>query len=228
MTSGEQGRTKVRVVANARARKSPGFLGKSDDDVLSVHQIGEVFKVYGEPVEMDGLQWRNVEIRGLAAWIAVSSAGEQMLMDVPDGETDFDRSFWFVMRHEGGSQITDDPRDPGGLTKYGVSQRSHPGLDIRALTLEQAKAIYKSEYWEGSGAGKLSWPMNLAVFDFAVNAGCAVANATIVVSGANFSQYQDLRRKYYRSLELFKVYGAGWMNRVDDLGRYVASVQAYQ
>ena len=50
---------------------------------------------------------------------------------------------WEVVKDRQGNVIAeDDPDDPGGLTKYGIDQRSHPNVDIRNLTEEEAKDIY--------------------------------------------------------------------------------------
>ena len=48
----------------------------------------------------------------------------------------FDHAVKEILRHEGG--YVDDPVDRGGETKYGISKRSYPDLDIANLTLEQA------------------------------------------------------------------------------------------
>ena len=45
----------------------------------------------------------------------------------------FDDIIEQVIESEGGSRITKDPLDPGGTTKYGVSQRAYPDLDIEKL-----------------------------------------------------------------------------------------------
>ena len=37
--------------------------------------------------------------------------------------------------------------DPGGETKYGISKRSYPHLDIKNLTLDEANDIYKRDFW---------------------------------------------------------------------------------
>jgi lysozyme family protein len=50
-----------------------------------------------------------------------------------------------VLQDEGG--YVDDPLDPGGETKFGISKREYPDLDIRNLTREQAIAIYWHDYW---------------------------------------------------------------------------------
>ena len=46
---------------------------------------------------------------------------------------------------EGG--LVDNPKDPGGLTNHGISQRAFPKLDIRNLTFEQAIQISYDHYW---------------------------------------------------------------------------------
>lgn len=50
-----------------------------------------------------------------------------------------------ILLHEGG--YINHPTDPGGETKYGISKRSYPNLDIKNLTEEQAVAIYYKDYW---------------------------------------------------------------------------------
>lgn len=50
-----------------------------------------------------------------------------------------------VLKHEGG--YVNDPADAGGETKFGISKRSHPAVDIKALTVEDAKHIYLDDYW---------------------------------------------------------------------------------
>lgn len=42
---------------------------------------------------------------------------------------------------------TKDPKDLGGETKWGISKRSHPALNIKGLTFLDAVNIYKNEYW---------------------------------------------------------------------------------
>ena len=86
---------------------------------------------------------------------------------------DFDIAFIRLMEHEGG--IVNDPNDPGGLTKYGISQRSYPHLDIAALTLEDCKAIYKRDFWTRINADRLPDGVAFQSFDFAVNSGIETA-----------------------------------------------------
>ena len=53
----------------------------------------------------------------------------------------FEDAFDRLISHEGG--YVNDPLDPGGETKFGISKRSYPTLDIAALTREDARAIYR-------------------------------------------------------------------------------------
>jgi len=102
-------------------------------------------------------------------------------------------AFDFMIPHEGG--YSSDPDDPGGETKFGISKRSYPQLDISCLTSEDAKAIYLRDFWE-------PYPYQLIddqgvankTFDFAVNMGhkeaavllqraCNDAGGLVVVDG---------------------------------------------
>ena len=87
----------------------------------------------------------------------------------------FKRAVEVVLRHEGG--YVNDPHDPGGETKYGISKRSYPNLDIRNLTREQAIAIYRRDWWDRYGYGQIA-DQNVAtkIFDMAVNMGPQTAH----------------------------------------------------
>jgi lysozyme family protein len=77
------------------------------------------------------------------------------------------------------ARVSDHPSDPGGLTKYGISQRAYPGLDIRGLTEAAALAIYRRDYWDRIRGDALPWPLDMAVFDFAFNSGCGWSVKTL-------------------------------------------------
>ena len=74
-----------------------------------------------------------------------------------------------VLEHEGG--YVNDPTDLGGETKYGITKRFYPDVDIKNLTIEQAKEIYKQDYWDKNKVESL--PQNLwhIYFDMCVNMG---------------------------------------------------------
>jgi len=81
----------------------------------------------------------------------------------------FDEAFDELMRHEGG--YVNDPRDPGGETRYGISRRAYPDEDIAGLTLERARALYRRDYWDRCQCGALPAWIAGQVFDAAVNSG---------------------------------------------------------
>lgn len=81
----------------------------------------------------------------------------------------FDTSFGELIDHEGG--YVRNPSDPGGETKFGISKRSYPTEDIKNMTLERAREIYRHDYWEQSGGEVLPEAIRFDVFDMAVNSG---------------------------------------------------------
>ena len=81
----------------------------------------------------------------------------------------FDESFAKLISSEGG--YVNHPSDPGGETQYGISKRSYPALDIKALTLADAKGIYKRDFWDRAQCDKLAPVLAFQVFDAAVNSG---------------------------------------------------------
>lgn len=81
----------------------------------------------------------------------------------------FDIAFARTVGHEGG--YVNDPNDRGGETKYGISKAAYPNLDIKALTVADARAIYRRDYWAPCACDAMLPNTALAVFDLAVNAG---------------------------------------------------------
>lgn len=95
----------------------------------------------------------------------------------------FDEAVDIIFRHEG--YYSNDPSDSGGETKYGISAKAYPKLNITTLTKEDAKAIYKMDYWNKVRADELPDQLRLTVFDFAVNAGVSQAIKSLQYSGGN-------------------------------------------
>lgn len=85
----------------------------------------------------------------------------------------FDTAFARVVHHEGG--YVWHPDDPGGETKWGISKRSYPDLDIRDLTKAQAKDIYRRDYWDKIVVPGLPFSITFQMFDAAVNQGVTTA-----------------------------------------------------
>jgi lysozyme family protein len=90
---------------------------------------------------------------------------------------DFDKAIIKTLEHEGGATYTNDPDDPGGETKYGISKRAHPTVDIKNLTEAEAKAIYKRDYWNPIRGDDINSQLVAEnIFDTAVNMGNRTAS----------------------------------------------------
>ena len=83
--------------------------------------------------------------------------------------TPFDRSIAFVLHWE--QEWSDDPADPGRRTRWGISSRAHPDIDLDLLTREKAILFYRAAYWEKARCEALPWPLSLVLFDGAVQHG---------------------------------------------------------
>ena len=78
-----------------------------------------------------------------------------------------------ILREEGG--LSNLPDDPGGLTHYGISQRSYPHLNIAELTRDDAKALYQRDYWLPIGGALLPVGLDLMMLDCAIHQGASTA-----------------------------------------------------
>ena len=86
----------------------------------------------------------------------------------------FKKAFEELIGIEGG--YVNDPTDPGGETKYGISKRSYPHLDIKNLTLGQAQEIYYRDFWKELHLDDiLKYKIALELFDTGVNMGQGTA-----------------------------------------------------
>lgn len=85
----------------------------------------------------------------------------------------FDAMIERVLDSEGG--YVNHPNDPGGETKFGISKRSYPQVDIANLTRDGAKAIYRADFWTRAQCDKLPPALTFQVLDAAVNCGIGTA-----------------------------------------------------
>ena len=148
-----------------------------------------------------------------------------------------------VLKHEGG--YVDHPKDPGGRTNLGVTQRvweewiGHPATekDMRELTPAIVAPMYEMRYWRTSYCEKLPRGLDLLVFSMAVNAGAGrsvkllqdaigvVADGVIgpntmaKINEANvetlIDKFSEARTAFYKGLKLFPVFGRGWLARTE-------------
>ena len=160
-----------------------------------------------------------------------------------------DRFNWiikFVLDAEGG--YTNDPVDPGGETNYGIDKRSHPDVDIKKLTEQQAKDIYFTEYWKRFNCEQFAKPVGEVYFDCCVNTGAKQSNkflqraagtepdgiigpktlAAIHKADAYKLAFKviDQRQTFYENLAYnktpLKKFLKGWTNRNTNLRKYIA------
>lgn len=149
-------------------------------------------------------------------------------------KTAFEYAIDFTLPAEGG--YVNDPDDPGGETKYGISKLAHPDMDIKSLTVDQAKAIYYDEYWLRNRCDTLSLALSVAYFDTCVNLGGGRAWGLLVDSRASQS-VDDLaaaslllneRRDFYLELvkkkPLLEKFIRGWLSRVEQLRDYCEGI----
>lgn len=139
----------------------------------------------------------------------------------------FDDCFDRLMGHEGG--YVNDPRDPGGETKWGVSKRSYPTLDIAKLTKEDAKRIFKHDFWDKVNGDQLYDGVAFQLADFAYHSGPARALAFYEdycrPGDTESDQIMNLcaeRLYWLTTLPTWKTYGKGWARRIADNLRFGA------
>lgn len=146
----------------------------------------------------------------------------------------FDEAFQRLIGHEGG--YVNHPADPGGETKYGISKRSYPGEDIKNLTLDRAKQIYKRDFWGPAGCETVPDGIRFDLFDMAVNSGVKAAVRTLqravgempdgVLGPRTLQAIQSVaalrlgvrfnaqRLVFMSSLPNWPAFGRGWANRI--------------
>ena len=168
--------------------------------------------------------------------------------------TNFPDSLRFVLAHEGG--FVNHPRDPGGATNFGVTQRVYDAYrrrkalaqqSVRHITSPEVSAIYREMYWDRIRADDLPKGLDYAVFDFAVNSGpdraikfmqrAIGANADGIIGPVTLEMARrDVpgaikrmcadRLSFKRRLAHFDTFGRGWTRRVNDVQRKALEMAA--
>lgn len=160
----------------------------------------------------------------------------------------YDHALACLLQHEGG--YTNHPADPGGPTNFGITIADYrkfvkPGAtagDVKAMKVEEAKAIYRAKYWDAQRCDELPAGVDYAVFDYGVNSGLGRSGKVLrrvlkltdntgavndmVIAAARAADAKALvsaicgeRLRFLQSLKTWPVFGGGW-------GRRVAEVQS--
>jgi hypothetical protein len=138
----------------------------------------------------------------------------------------FDAALAFTLQWEGGYSC--DPDDPGGETNWGISKRTYPHLDIKGLTRDDAAAIYRRDYWDSLKLDGEFTPLDITLFDSAVNLGPWRALHFKRQAGS-WSGVLDRREAYYTALAeqkpWAKKYLKGWLSRCRALRELCAAIE---
>ena len=158
----------------------------------------------------------------------------------------FDDCIKVSLGYEGGySSIRSDPGNwTGGKvgkgqlkgTKYGIAASSHPTLDIKNLTVAQAKMLYRSEYWNKVRGDDLPYGVDLSANDYGINSGPSrsvkalqsivgvkqdgqvgpqTLKALIMAdTKAAIQKHCGKRTSFLKGLSTWKTFGKGWSSRV--------------
>ena len=89
----------------------------------------------------------------------------------------FSDSIGIILDHEGG--YVNDSSDPGGETKFGISKRQYPEINIKELTMGEAMDIYRKDYWDKGKVASVPDELQLIYFDMVVNMGKSRAVKTL-------------------------------------------------
>jgi len=146
----------------------------------------------------------------------------------------FDDAFEQLIGHEGG--YVNHPNDPGGETKYGISKRSYPDVDIKNLTLAEAKLLAKRDYWDAVNADAMPAMLRFDLFDTAYNSGPGTAKrllqravgvaedgavGPLTMKAVKALHPWELRAKFnacrlyfFTTLSTWPTFGKGWARRI--------------
>ena len=157
----------------------------------------------------------------------------------------WDDCFEMVLKHEGG--YVNDPRDPGGRTNLGVTQRAWESYwnrksseeEMRKLTPNIVKPFYKAMYWDKIRGDDLPSGVDYAAFDLSVNSGVGRASKYLqqiagvtadgVIGPKSLEAIKsrdpkemadalcDMRLDFLKRLPTFETFGKGWSRRVAEV-----------
>jgi lysozyme family protein len=164
----------------------------------------------------------------------------------------WEKAFAAVLQHEGG--YVNHPKDPGGRTNLGVTQRaweeyvgrSVDEAEMRALTPDVVKPFYKKMYWDKIKGDELPPGVDYAAYDLAVNSGTGRAAKYLqqiagvpadgvigpksleAIKSCNPSETVEalcgMRLDFLQRLPTWPTFGKGWGRRVEEVEKIAANM----
>ncbi len=95
---------------------------------------------------------------------------------------DFDNIIEYIIEEWEGGEVN-DPNDPGGHTKYGISKNAFPSVNISELTKKDAKSLYKKNYWDTAYCNEIPKELRAIHLDTAINMGVHAAISILQEAG---------------------------------------------
>lgn len=157
----------------------------------------------------------------------------------------YDEALKLMLLHEGG--YSNHPADPGGPTNFGITladyrryiNKAATALDVRNMKIEDAKKIYRAQYWDAQKCDELPPGVDYAIFDYGVNSGVgrsgkvlrrildlddktySITPGVLAVSRAKdpddlIDRICDERLAFLKRLKTWPTFGAGWGRRVHE------------
>jgi len=136
-------------------------------------------------------------------------------------DANFLKALEFTLKWEGG--YVNDPKDPGGETKFGISKQKYPDEDITHLTLARACELYERDYWLQWKCNERPMPLGAVAFDLYVNH--KPSTATDLLRDTNEWRTVIRRRKDFYGRRVAarpdqQKFLKGWLARANDLDKF--------
>ena len=144
----------------------------------------------------------------------------------------FEAALQKTLKYEGGYVADDAGKGP---SNFGINKSANPDVDIKNLTKDKARELYKKRYWDAIGGDALAAKdpaLATVAFDTAVNMGVNKAKQLVEQSKGDPTAILSMRQQHYDKLiendpKKFTPFKAGWQSRLADLATSVVpSAQA--
>ena len=252
------------VISNRQIFSSPAFSSTKvpwqwrDYDGTNAHTKHVHISVLGDKTQCDDTKSWSIDM--------LSKVQQQSQAPLPNTGTlaqelgNFEKCMQVIEKWEGA--FDNDPDDPGGATNMGITRadlarwRQHPVSvdDVRNLTREEARQIFREFYWNRINGDKLPLPAAQLCLDAAVLTGVGRAgkdmqealnrqNANLNVDGVIgpntiaaslsadirrlVSDFGDIADNYLQGRPGFPKFGRGWLNRLNEVRAIAADMAKY-